>query len=101
MSGHWRRQCTSNTDPHPRTVNKKTALAANPDRGFAIQPNITQRRARLLGQVTDAKVKFGLTGCWVDPKNGNILLRKSPNARPFVITNTFDIFKAIPEFQAT
>ncbi|MCP4257198.1 MAG: hypothetical protein GY774_06685 [Planctomycetes bacterium] len=79
----------------------KDKLAANPDRGFAVQPNITPRRARLLGQVNNTKTKFGLEGCWVDPKNGKILLRKAKNERPFVISNTFDLCKVVAEFTAT
>ena len=86
-----------NTKTIDRT--KKEAISSNKEKGFAIQPNITPRRAALLGQVLDAKTVYNYDSCWVDYKNGNIMLRKDKQGRPYVISCTNDIIKALPGFK--
>ncbi len=78
---------------------KKESLACKKDKGFAIQPNITPRRAALLGQCIDAKQSCTFDSCWVDYKNGCILLRKTDKTRPYVITCTNDIVKILPAYK--
>ena len=82
------RKRTKDIDPA-----KKAALAANADRGFAIQPNITPARAQLLAQLKDACSRCSWEACWVDYRNCNIMLKMAANCRPIVIRNTHDILK--------
>ena len=72
---------------------KKSALAAQSNRGIAIQPNITLPRARLLAQLKEAKERLGWDSCWVDYRTGNLMLKTSPSNRPVLIRSTFDIVK--------
>ena len=72
---------------------KKAQLAAKADRGFAIQPNITPDRAKLLGQLKEASEKCGWHAHWVDFKNCNLMLKLSPDGRPVPIRCTHDILK--------
>ncbi len=55
---------------------KKASLAADPSKGFAIQPNLSPRRAQLHGQANDAKDAFNLDSLWVDPRNSTIMMRE-------------------------
>ena len=77
---------------------KKQTLFADPTKGVAVQPNITAKRAVLLGQVKDAVEKFSLNSYWVDTKNCNIMLRLQPSARPIPIMNTCDLLNVVPNF---
>ena len=78
---------------------KKSRLAADPKRGFGIQPNITPKRSALLAQTKAAVEQASLNGTWVDIKTGAVLLRLSQGDRPRVIRNTNDIVKLVPSFQ--
>ena len=78
--------------------NKKKLLAADPTRGFGIQPNITSKRAVLLKQAKAAVEKGHMNGAWVDIKTGAILIRVKPGERPRVMRNTYDILKIVPNF---
>jgi len=82
-------------------ANKKKQLAADPSRGFGIQPNITSKRAMLLKQAKAAVEKGQLNGTWVDIKTGAILIRVKPGERPRVMRNTCDILKLVPDFVPT
>ena len=82
------RKRSKNLDPA-----KKTALAERADKGFAIQPNLTQDRAKLLAQLKDACLKCSWEACWVDYRNCNLMLKMVANGRPVVIRNTNDILK--------
>ena len=75
------------------TPAKKADLAEQPNRGFAIQPNLTRKRAQLLGQLKDACQRCSWEACWADYKTGNLYLKMVPNTRPVPITNTHDILK--------
>ncbi len=78
----------------------KAKLAADSTKGFGIQPNITPRRAALLGQAKQAVEQFRLNGTWVDTKNGSILIRKTQGERPRVIRSTDDIIDLVgPTFK--
>ena len=68
-------------------------LAERADRGFGIQPNITQPRAKLLGQLKDACTRNQWEACWVDYKTGNLYLKTVANTRPIPIRSTNDILK--------
>ena len=87
------RKMTKQIDPE-----KKKTLFLNKDKGVAVQPNITAKRAALLGQVKDAVEKSSLDSYWVDTKNCNIMLRLNSNDRPIPIMNTSDLLKVVPEF---
>ncbi len=77
---------------------KKSKLAADPSKGFGIQPNITPKRSALLAQ-TKAAVEMGnLLGTWIDTKTGAVLMRLRDNDRPRVIRNTRQIMEAVPSF---
>ena len=56
------RKLTKNIDP------TKKNLFANPEKGVGVQPNITAKRAALLGQVNDAVKQHDLNACWIDYK---------------------------------
>ncbi len=87
------RKNTKTVDP-----NKRKSLFADDKRGMAVQPNITAKRAALLGQVKDAVNHHKLSAVWVDTKNCNVMLRVKDNARPVPIRNTRDLVKFVPEF---
>ena len=87
------RKLTKNIAP-----SKKTDLFANPAKGVGIQPNITAKRAALLGQVTDAVKQCDLNACWIDYKNGNVLLRMNSVDNPKLIRNTNDLLVCVPQF---
>ncbi len=74
---------------------KKQGLAARADKGFAVQPNITPRRAKLLAQVKDAVQNMKWNSTWVDYRNCNIMLKQTPTSRPIPIHCTLDIKKLI------
>ncbi len=78
---------------------KKAALAADPARGFAVQPKLAPRRARLHGQAKDAKEGFNFDSLWVDPRTGTIMMRVHAGAKPFPIKSTLDIVKLAPNFK--
>ena len=80
---------------------KKKELAADPTRGFGIQPNITSKRAVLLKQAKAAVEKARLNGTWIDIKTGAVLIRTKPGERPRVIRNSNDILKIVPNLQIT
>ncbi len=88
------RKMTKNIDPQ-----KKKTLFADPGKGVAVQPNITAKRAALLGQVKDAAEKFNLDSFWVDPKNCNVMLRVKAAGRPSPILTTCDLLKCVPQFE--
>ena len=88
------RKLTKNIDP-----SKKSNLFANPDKGVGVQPNITAKRAALLGQVNDAVKQNDLNACWIDYKNGNVLLRVNSGGNPKLIRNTQDLLVAVPQFK--
>ena len=80
-------------------ANKKKGLAAKADKGFAIQPNITPRRAKLLAQVKDTVQTMQWNAVWVDYRNGNIMLKQSPSSRPVPIHSTRDLKQLVgPNF---
>ena len=79
--------------------NKRKLLAADPTRGFGIQPNITPKRAALLKQAKAAVEKGRLNGAWVDIKTGAILIRVKSGERPRVMRNTCDILKIVPDLR--
>ena len=79
---------------------KKKGLAARADKGFAVQPNITPRRAKLLAQVKDAVQHLKWNSVWVDYRNGNIMLKQTSSSRPIPIHCTLDLKKLIgPSFE--
>ena len=79
---------------------KKTELAADPSRGFGIQPNIiTPKRSALLKQAKAAVEKAGFNEAWIDVKNCAVLIRTKPGERPRVIRNTHDIMRIVPDFK--
>ncbi len=82
------RKNTKNIDP-----TKKSDLTVQSEKGIAIQPNITPARARLLAQLREAVGKCGWDSCWVDYRNGTILLKTEASKRPIPIKCTFDILK--------
>ena len=70
----------------------KRKLAANPGKGFAIQVNLTPKRAKLLAQAQDFCDKTGRgKSCWVDYRTGNILVRPEEGKRGTVIRCTRDL----------
>ncbi len=77
---------------------RKKVLASDPSKGFGIQPNITPRRAALLGQAKAAVDFANFNSVWVDTKNGSILIRKDQGSRPFAIRSTADICNLVPNF---
>ena len=77
----------------------KNNLFSDPNRGIAVQPNITPLRTSLLAQVKDAVRECNLEGCWVDTKNCNIMLRCVKNGRPVPIFNTVDLCCRVRNFQ--
>ena len=87
------RKGSKNIDP-----NKRDRLAADPNRGFGIQPNITPKRSALLAQAKAASDAAHLDGSWVDIKTGAILLRLTKGDRPRVIRNTQDIVELVPSY---
>lgn len=87
------RKMTKNIDPE-----KKKTLFADASKGVAVQPNITAKRAALMGQVKDAAEQFNLDSFWVDPKNCNVMLRVTAGGRPSPILNTRDLMKCAPQF---
>ncbi len=86
---------------HSKNIDKikKSALAADPTKGFSIQPNLSRRRAQLHGQVKDVKEAFNLNSVWVDPRTGTIMLRKQAGAKPYPIRTTLDIVQMVPDFR--
>ena len=80
------------------STEKKKALFTDQTRGMAVQPNITPKRAALLGQVKDCSEKCDIDSFWVDTKNCNIMVRKNPNAAPKPVMNTCDLLKLCPQF---
>jgi len=88
------RKETKNISP-----DKKKLLFENPEKGVGVQPNITSKRAALLGQVNDAVRLGNLSSCWVDYKNGNVLLRVNANGNPKLIRNTADLLVCVPTFK--
>ena len=87
------RKATKNMNP-----TKKAKLAADPNRGFGIQPNITPKRSALLAQAKAAVEKANLSGTWVDTKTGAILLRVREGERPRVIRNTHQIMDVVKSY---
>ncbi len=80
-------------------ADKKKGLAAKADKGFAIQPNITPKRAKLLAQVKDAVQNMHWNSVWVDYRNGNIMLKQNPASRPVQIHSTRDLKQLVgPNF---
>ena len=77
---------------------KKAQLAADPNKGFGIQPNITPKRSALLAQAKSAVEHANLNGTWIDTKTGAVLLRLRDNDRPRVIRNTRQLMEAVPSF---
>ena len=77
---------------------KKKTLAAKPDKGFSIVPNLTPKRARLLGQVKEFNVKFGHAGCWVDYNSSKIMLKLKDGQRGTVIKETSDLIMLNPNY---
>ena len=77
---------------------RKKTLFIDPSKGMAVQPNITPKRAALLGQVKDASEKFNFDSYWVDTKNCNIMVRKNSGATPKPVMNTVDLLKLCPHF---
>ena len=63
-----------------------------------MQPNITAKRAALLGQVNDAVKQHDLNACWIDYKNGNVLLRLNAAGDPKLIRNTNELISCVPDF---
>ena len=90
-------KCRKNTKTIDPT--KKKTLFADEKRGMAVQPNITGKRAALLGQVKEAANRHNLNAVWVDTKNCNVMLRVKENGRPVPIRNTRDLLKYVPEFE--
>ena len=70
---------------------KKKSLAANPDKGFSIAPNLTPKRAKLLGQVKEFNSKYSHAGCWVDYNSSKIMLKLKDGQRGTVIKDTSDL----------
>ena len=87
------RKLTKNIDQ-----NKKSSLFADPSKGVAVQPNITPKRAALLGQVKDAAEQFSLDSYWVDTKSCNIMLRLNSGSQPKPVLNTCDLKKLVPNY---
>ena len=87
------RKNTKNMDP---TV--KSKLAADTERGFGIQPNITPKRAALLGQCKKVAEDNNFNGAWVDTKTGAVLIRKRSVDRPRTIRSTNDLIALCPAF---
>ena len=87
------RKASKNIDP-----TRKAKLAADPKRGFGIQPNITPKRSALLAQSKAAVEKGSLDGTWIDIKTGAVLLRLRQGDRPRVIRNTLDIVNLVPAY---
>ena len=87
------RKASKNIEP-----NRKAKLAADPKRGFGIQPNITPKRSALLAQSKAAVEKASLDGTWIDIKTGAVLLRLRQGDRPRVIRNTLDIVNLVPTY---
>ena len=87
------RKGSKNIDP-----SKKAKLAADPKRGFGIQPNITPKRSALLAQAKVAVEKANLNGTWIDIKTGAVLLNMKQGERPRVIRSTLDIVKLVPAY---
>ena len=53
---------------------RKSELAANAEKGFGIQSNLTPKRSKLYSQVAEFSKQRGFFS-WIDYKTGNILLR--------------------------
>ncbi len=70
---------------------KKPELAARPNKGFAIQPNLTPTRAKLLAQVNDVAKTKNWHAAWVDCRNGTIMLKLQKSGRPIAIRTTNDL----------
>ena len=87
------RKATKNMNPA-----KKSKLAADPNRGFGIQPNITPKRSALLAQTKAAVEKANLSGTWVDTRTGAILLRVREGERPRVIRDTRQIMDVVKSY---
>ncbi len=74
-------------------TNKKSELAARPDKGFAVQPNLTPMRAKLLAQVKDVAKLKNWHGAWVDYRTGVIMVKLRAADRPVQIRTTSDLRK--------
>ncbi|KAL5249856.1 hypothetical protein ACHWQZ_G015800 [Mnemiopsis leidyi] len=87
------RKNTKHIDPA-----KKKKLAADPARGFGIQPNITPARSALLSQAKTLVNQQGFNATWVDIKTGAILFKRRPGDRPAVIRSTGDLVAICSDF---
>ena len=87
------RKNTKHIDPA-----KKNQLAANPTRGFGIQPNITPARSALLSQAKTLVNQHGFNATWVDIKTGAILFKRRPGDRPTVVRSTEDLVNICSDY---
>ena len=69
----------------------KSKLAVDKDKGFGVAPNLTVKRGKLFGQVTEFNNNYQHDGCWVDPKTGKIIIKLRGNERGRVVKNTGDL----------
>ena len=70
------------------TPEKKEALAHNPAKGFAIQPSITPKRAKLLAQAQTFCKDFEHDSCWVNTNNGKIMIKVAGSQRGVHVRDT-------------
>lgn len=79
---------------------EKAVFVERTDKGFAIQPNFTQKRAQLFGQLKDAYHRYNWEACWADYKTRNSFLKNGPKWQTsthysYVTGVTLSIFKNI------
>ena len=77
---------------------KKSKLAANINKGFAIQPNLTVKRAQLFSQVQEFCAKYQCAGTWVDFNTGKIFLKLKDGQRGYHIKDTGDLIDVNSSF---
>ena len=80
---------------------KKSKLAINSSRGFAIQPNLTMKRAKLFAQVQQFCEIYQFVGNWVDYNTGKIFLKIKDGERGHYISDTGCLIDIKPDFKPT
>ncbi|NRB81951.1 MAG: hypothetical protein HRU38_25390 [Saccharospirillaceae bacterium] len=89
-----KRKESKNIDP-----GKKSKLAINSARGFAIQPNLTAKRAKLFAQVQQFNDVYKCAGTWVDFNTGKIYLKIRDGERGHHISDTGCLLDIKSEFK--
>ena len=69
----------------------KRKLASNSGKGFGIMPNLTVKRGKFFGQVSEFCEQHRHEGCWIDPNTGKILLKLRGTDRARAIKTTADL----------